>query len=331
MRAELLKLETIKALAEAKDFEEFLKILSETPYGEKLSGMTPSAVDLERIFNQTFIKRLESVIEGAPKEISDFLNAYYYMELEIRNLKKIMRGKFSKMPSEWIDRSLIPMRPYLSIEFEKLLAAATLGDLVVALETTIYAPVREVLKICEEYDILWPLESWLDNIYINSIEVPLMRLIPEDKAIVKEVLQTRIDVENLLAAYNWSREFKGQTPPVELFTRIYKVSQETLRKLSEGANTKEVLQGLGSPYSEILAPLLKEEDTALVRKNLLTYIYSVAERSRIVKDFSFPCIFSLLVSFDIEKDDLVSLAWGKEQGVAPEKIMKYTVLPNLAK
>jgi vacuolar-type H+-ATPase subunit C/Vma6 len=331
MRAELLELETIKTLAEAKDFEEFLKILSETPYGEELSGETPSAVELERIFNQTFIKRLEKVIEGAPKEISDFLNAYYYMELEIRNLKKIMRGKFSKMPSEWIDRSLIPMRPYLSVEFEKLLGTATLGDLVDALETTIYAPIREVLKSCEEYDILWPLEAWLDNIYINRIEVPLVRLLPEDKATVKEVLQTRIDVENLLAAYNWSREFKGQTPPVEFFPRIYRVSQEILRRLSVGADVKEMLQGLGSPYSEILAPLLKEKDTALVRKNLITYIYSVAERSRIVKDFAFPCIFSLLVSFDIEKDDLVSLAWGKERGVAPEKIMKYTVLPNLAK
>jgi hypothetical protein len=47
-------------------------------------------------------------------------------------------------------------------------------------------------------------------------------------------------------------------------------------------------------------------------------------------DFGFPCILSLLTSFGIEKDDLVSLAWGKERGIAQEKILKYSVLPSFS-
>ena len=327
MRAELLDSNTLRNLAEARDFKEFLEILSKTPYGEELANAEIDVLELEQILNKKFLERLNKIIISSPKEISEFIKDYYIMGLEIKNLKRILRGKFSGMPSEWIARSLIPMRPYLSVNFEELLETKTLEEFVEALKETAYATLSESLRICVEHEVLWPMEACLNGLHVDRIEVSLMNLSPEDRVIVKRVLQTRMDIENLLAADKWGKEFGRQTPPRGYFYRIYGVPLEVLESLIKTRDLEEIIKSLGPPYYQILKPLL-EDDVALVRRYLQRYIYEVLRKSKTRSDFAFPAIFFLLTSFENEIENLASIAWGKEQGVPPKKILKYILLPS---
>ncbi|MCX6642269.1 MAG: hypothetical protein NTV15_02635, partial [Candidatus Bathyarchaeota archaeon] len=57
-------------------------------------------------------------------------------------------------------------------------------------------------------------------------------------------------------------------------------------------------------------------------------IYKTANLSRAENDFGFNPILAYLVYSEIEKNDLVSIAWAKEQNVPTGQLLKYLVVPN---
>ena len=118
MRDELLSPEVMKALVLTKDMKEFLDLLSKTAYREDVGEgrVWAKATDLEKIFNQRFVKRLERVIWVCPDDLSKFLQTYYYMKLEIHNLKHILRGKFSKLPTDRVKEFLVSPGSYRSVD-----------------------------------------------------------------------------------------------------------------------------------------------------------------------------------------------------------------------
>jgi vacuolar-type H+-ATPase subunit C/Vma6 len=55
--------------------------------------------------------------------------------------------------------------------------------------------------------------------------------------------------------------------------------------------------------------------------------YETASEARSGDEFGFNVILAFLVYSEIEKDNLVGLAWGKVQGLGSEELMKYIVIP----
>jgi len=334
MRAELIDPETMRSLAEARDMKEFLGLLSQTQYqeiiGEAREGV--SVMSLERAFYQKLIERLDRVVRVAPTGMADFLRAYYHMRLEVQNLRRILRGKFSEAPIERIKKHLIPVSPYLSVDFDDLVGAETMTDSVDLLGKTVYAPIKESLVLCEEYDALWPIEARLNQIYVESVQESLTKISSEDRRMVRQIVEIETDVENLLFAINWRRMTREQPspPPLEgFFPLTYRISLRVIKELIEGGELGDVVKGLGTPYTEIVEPITVD-DVALIRINLRRHAYEAAKEGRWRDDFGVPCIISYLISCDVERGDLVSIAWGKEHELEPKKILKYTVLPAYA-
>jgi vacuolar-type H+-ATPase subunit C/Vma6 len=334
MRAELIDPETLKSLAEAGDMKEFLGLLSQTRYKEIIeeAGEGVSAVALERAFYQKLIERLDRVVRVAPKGMAEFLRAYYHMRLEVQNLKRILRGKSSETSTDRIKRHLIPVSPYLSVDFEDLVGAETMADSVNLLGKTVYASIKKSLALCEKYDALWPIEAWLNQIYVGSVQESLSKISSEDRVMVRQIVEVETDVENLLSAINWRRMAREQPslPRLEsIFPLTYGTSLRTIKGLIEGRDPGDVVRGLGAPYAEILEPII-DDDVALVRTNLRRHGYEAARGGRARDDFGFPCVMSYLISCEAERGDLVSIAWGKEHELEPKRILKYTVLPEYA-
>ncbi len=334
MRAELIDPETLKSLAEAGDMKEFLGLLSQTRYKEIIeeAGEVVSAVALERAFYQKLIERLDRVVRVAPTGMAEFLRAYYHMRLEVQNLKRILRGKSSETSIDRIKKHLIPVSPYLSVDFEDLVGAETMADSVNLLGKTVYAPIKKSLALCEKYDALWPIEAWLNQIYVGSVQESLSKISSEDRVMVRQIVEVETDVENLLSAINWRRMAREQPslPPLEsIFPLTYGTSLRTIKGLIEGRDPGDVVRGLGAPYAEILEPII-DDDVALVRTNLRRHAYEAARGERARDDFGFPCVMSYLISCEAERGDLVSIAWGKEHELEPRRILKYTVLPEYA-
>ena len=333
MRAELVDPETLRSLAEARDMKEFLGLLSQTRYQEIIgeAGEGVGAVALERAFYQKLVERLDRVVRVAPTGMTEFLRAYYHMRLEVQNLKRILRGKFSEAPIERIERYLIPVSPYLSVDFDDLVGAETMADSVNLLGRTVYAPLKESLALCAKYDALWPIEARLNQIYGESVQESLSKLSSEDRGMVRQIVEVETDVENLLSAINWRRMTREQPSPplLESFPLTYRISLRIIKELIEGRDVGDVVKGLGAPYAEIVEPII-DDDVALVRTNLRRHAYEAAREGKSRNDFGFPCVMSYLISCEAERGDLVRIAWGKEHELESKRILKHTVLPAYA-
>ncbi len=326
--ADLLTQEQMQTLADTRDVDDFLTKLEDTPYGSvTLDDESRPDIALERVFYRKFIERIEKIVELTPKKIGEFLMGYYQMRFEVVNLKRILRGKFSDASEDEIRLSLIPITAYQVASHEDLVKADSLESVVEMLRGTPYAKVSEQMALYEEHDALWPLELMLNYLNASAIFEAVKKLPIRDRRIVRKLVELETDIENVLIAIK-QRGNKGKTLNVEeLFPATYGVSVPHLNDIIEAENIRPVIQGLGTPYAEILGPIY-EGDVALIRTYLRLAKYDHATASRSADEFGFNVIMAYLVYSEIEKDNLVGLAWGKAQGLTPKELLKYVVIPR---
>lgn len=326
--ADLLTEEQMKDLAEANGLDGYLAKLGTTPYGRiTIEDDNRPDIALERVFYQKFIERIELIVKLTPEKMGDYLMSYYQMRFEVVNLKRILRGKFSDASEEEIKLSLIPISPYRVRNFEELIKAESLEHVVELLKDTPYGLISNRLALYKELDALWPLELMLNYINASAILKGVKQLSPKNRLIIKKLVQLETDVENLLIAFKQRGKNVEDLNLGELFPATYGVTIEKLKELIEAKNIRPLIQGLGSPYAEILGPIY-QGDVALIRTYLRLAKYEHAKSSRAADEFGFNVIMAYLVFSEIEKDNLVGLAWGKTQGLPSDELLKYVVIPR---
>ncbi|MBN2335666.1 V-type ATPase subunit [Candidatus Bathyarchaeota archaeon] len=322
--ADLLDKDQMTELAEAIDITDFLERLKETPYGEVEVEMDNKlALSLEKVFIQKFIERIESIVAITPTKMGEFLRAYFDLRFEVLNLKRILRGKFTESTEEQIRESLIPITPYLVESYDRLIEAESLEECVKLLEGTAYSGLIEKLDLCKEYDALWPLELALNYIYASTT-LSLGKDLPrKNQLIVDSLAKFETDVENILIAL----KRRGKTVDLEeIFPVTYYVEHSDLKHIIESPSMAEAVEGLKEPYKSVMEPI-KTGDIALVRAMVRKGKYETASRARASDEYGFNVILAFLVYSEIEKDNLVGLAWGEVQGLDSEELMKYIVIP----
>jgi len=328
LMADLLTPEQMRALAQQETLEDFVEQLADASYG-RISTETDGDVSmaLEKVFYQKFIERMMGIVDLAPTNIGDFLQSYYYLRFEAINLKRIIRGKFSGLPTSKIIEFLIPITPYRVESYEEIVGAETFQDAVRRLEGTQYESLVSSLELSDRYDALWPVEIALNYLSARVIFKSLERLPQSDRGLVRRIVHAEADVENFLVAAKQRGAREDAYSPEEMFPTTYGISLDILREAIEADDLRTVIQGLNPPYNEILTPLY-EGDVALIRSRLRQHVYDIAHRGRATNDFGFNVVMAYLVFSEIEKDDLVGIAWGKTQGIAAEDILKYLAIPN---
>ncbi len=323
--ADLMTKEQLRHLSEASDIEEFLDRLRETPYGEiDVEQDSKIALNLEKIFIKKFIERIGEIVKITPAKMGEFLQAYFDFRFEILNLKRILRGKFTDSDVDEISESLIPIEPYIVKDYDELIHAENLEEAVMMLEGTAYNSLIGKLDLYREFDILWPLELELNYIYATNI-LKLTKKIPaRDRRIVSSLVKYETDVENVLIAVK--RRGKTEINLDEIFPVTYGISKADLREVIQAESLSAAIDGLDEPYRSVLTPL-KSGDIALVRAMLRKGKYDAATKARANNQFGFNVILAFLVYSEIEKDNLVGLAWGEVQGLSPDQLLKYMVIP----
>ena len=323
--ADLLNKEQMQRLSEAEDINEFIERLKATPYGEiEVEHNDKIALNLEKVFMQKFTERIEEIVKITPTDMGEFLHAYFDFRFEVLNLKRILRGKFTESSSEEISESLIPIDPYIVKDYDELINAGSLEDAVFKLQGTQYQSLIDKLKLYNEYDALWPLELELNYIYARNILRLTQELPAKDRHIVNSLVKYETDVENVLIAIK--RRGKTEVDMDEIFPVTYGISKEDLKEIIEAESLGKAIDGLEEPYRSVLEPI-KTGDIALVRAMLRKGKYDAATKARAGNQFGFNVILAFLVYSEIEKDNLVGLAWGEVQGLSPELLLKYIVIP----
>jgi vacuolar-type H+-ATPase subunit C/Vma6 len=92
--------------------------------------------------------------------------------------------------------------------------------------------------------------------------------------------------------------------------------------LIETEDLRSAIEDFGEPYSDILSPIY-EGDVALIRTRVRRYALEIVRHGRAVNDFGFNVIMAYLIFSELEKDDLVGIAWGVTQGISAEDMTKY--------
>ena len=327
MMADLLTPEQMRALADGESLEVFVEQLADTPYGEiSIATDGDTSIALEKVFYQKFIERMKGIVDLAPTKVGDFLLSYYYLRFEVINLKRIIRGKYSSIPTSQIVESVIPITPYKVESYEEIMEAETFQEAVRRLEGTPYESLISSLELSEKYDALWPVEIALSYLSAREIFKSLERLPQSDRGLVRRIVQAEADVENFLVAAKQRSSRESAHSTEEMFPATFGIGLDILSEVMASDDLRTVIQGLNPPYNEILAPLY-EGDVALIRSRLRQHIYDIAKRGRAVDDFGFNVVMAYLIFSEIEKDDLVGIAWGKTQGIAAEDILKYLAIP----
>jgi len=329
MMADLLTPERMRALAERESLEGFVEQLANTPYGRiSIEAEGDLSIALEKVFYQKFIERMMAIVDLAPTKIGDFLQSYYYLRFEVINLKRIIRGKFSGLPTTQIVESLIPIVPYSVGSYENLASKETFAEAIRLLDGTPYASLVGRLELSDKYDAIWPIEIALNHLYASAVFKSLEELPQADRGLVKRIVQAEADVENFLVAAKQRSARESAHDPEEMFPATYGIGLDKLREAIRSEDIRKVIRELDWPYIDILAPLYTG-DVALIRSRLRQHIYSISRKGRAENDFGFNVIMAYLVFSEIEKDDLVGIGWGITQGIAPEDILKYLAIPNV--
>ena len=328
--SELLTPEQVRLLANSSDIEDFIAKISKTPYGTVIleADISPS-ISLERVFYSKFMKRMVDIVDSAPANVGGFLNSYYYIRFETINLKRILRGKISEFTPERITSTLIPMPPYGIKTYDNLTKAKNVEEVLTLLKGSKYSKISDMLeKYIQEQSIQF-LEQELDQVSSKTINEALKQIPVGERRVIQKIMKYEADIENFLQALKMGRN-KSESKTInvkEAFPVTYAISSPTLEKVALGADVEDMIQTLPKPYDEMLKPLVTG-DVALVRSKLNTQIYKTANQSRAANDFGFNPIMAYLVYSEIEKNDLVSIAWAKEQNVPTGQLLKYLIIPN---
>jgi vacuolar-type H+-ATPase subunit C/Vma6 len=317
--------EQIRKLAEAENIQDFLEKLKKTPYGEiNLEQEDLTAINLERVFTEKFIERIESIVNITPTKLGDFLRAYFDLRFEVLNLKRILRGKFTESTKEQIRLSLIPIDPFLVASYEALISSESFEETVKLLKGTPYQSLVTKLIDYKEKEELWPFELELNYIYAREILQLVTKLPSKDRDIVDSLVKFETDIENVLVAIK--RRGKTEINLEEVFPVTYRLSLNDLERIVKEEDLTQAIDSLNEPYRSVLQPI-KTGDIALTRTMLRKGKYETVTTARAGNQYGFNVILAFLIYSEIEKDNLVGLAWGKIQGLQSEDLLKYIVIP----
>ena len=328
MIADLLDHDQMQRLADSESIPDFVDRLAETPYGRiSLEGEERIPIALERIFYEKFLERVLKIVNLTPQKIGEFLQSYYYLRFEILNLKRILRGKFSGQPNEEIKESLVPIQSYLVRDYQPLIEAASVEEVVEQLKGTPYAPLTSELTYFKENEALWRLELALNHIFAKSIFKAVQALPKRDRRLVHRIVEFEADVENFLIAVKQRSSGATDMNLAEMFPATYGIGLDKIKEVAEGKDLKTIIDGLSESYSDVLSPIYGG-DVALIRTRMRRNKYETANSARAANEFGFNVIMAYLVYSEIEKDNLVGLGWGKTQGLSSENLMKYVIIPK---
>jgi vacuolar-type H+-ATPase subunit C/Vma6 len=331
--AELLSFNQILSLAKAQRLETFVQILSETSHPKIMVKINVTGSDLEKALHLAFIKRITSMLKIIPTNLAEFIQTYYF-KYEILNLKRIIQGKFNKISTTQIIESLLPIESDETFNLTNLNKLQSVDDVITNLTST--RSTRFIIRskyyeLYHRYGEIWPLELSLNQGYATILRNAIHNLPQQARAFVNKIIGVEIDVENLLFAFKQKTIFnkiKYSYELNDLFPVRYRLRLEHIQEAieSEDIDIKSFIDTLPPPYTHILSPIYQGNELLII-KQLRQYIYDEARHQRLLNDYGHNVILASMIYSEIERNNLVGIAWGIAQNTPLDDILRSIVPP----
>ncbi len=324
-------------LLEATDFKSFLQQLGNTSY-EKLvksfqKGLgegAPAVALFERNLRRHLVERTWDLIDyilGGPKDL-----LYWWLKRdEIENLKNILRGISQPAEKEETRNLLIPLEDYSSIDWEGLLNADGINELMVQLSGTWYVKILEpALDRYQESENPLIMEVRLDLAYYHRLLELIRSVKGKDRQEAELFIGTYIDSQNVLWAFRFRDYYQLSAEEILNYTlhEGIKVDVSTIKKIARGGKLEEILRDIWGEHLPGLDQLAKTPDKQAISNALVIFRKYLLDKAQTVRDdyaMHLGIFLGYKVILENEIQNLISAVEGKSMGLSEDRIREYLV------
>ncbi|RJQ53605.1 MAG: ATP synthase A1 subunit C [Actinobacteria bacterium] len=258
MRQRLLDNNFYESLVELDDFDRMVQTLQQTPYKDAVqesvlrrSGAAAIDEALKINLTRTFRRVLSFLSPQGQTLLQTLLGRW-----DIHNIKTILRGIHMSISTEEITDSLLPAGQLEEIELGELAKQQDVKgciDLLATWGISYARPLTKEVPAYMETEDLSVLELALDKYYF-AYSLRRIREMGANGALVKDILQTQIDIVNMLTLL---RLQKSKQPEEEVM-RLYipwgkEIRLERFLELAQKEDVDDMVDGLlDTSYGKIL-------------------------------------------------------------------------------
>ncbi|MFX0186967.1 MAG: V-type ATPase subunit [Candidatus Hodarchaeota archaeon] len=194
----------LKKLREIDDIKEFIDFIS--PYYPNIKVKNYTIEEIEKSLYNTFIKLIGKLIFYSPKNMRRFLRDYL-LQFEIMNIKQIILGSIIGLNKKAISEKVNFLTEKLlgNVEFvNNLLEISSLDEIQLFMKgTKYYKVIREGLLYFKNYNEVFVLEAFLDQLYY-------INMIREEKTFSrKERKIINLYIDSITEIYNLNVIYRG--------------------------------------------------------------------------------------------------------------------------
>ena len=330
MKSRFLTVGNYESLLSSNSYEDFIKILSGTYYGQVItrdSGTTrPSPEDLALILSRDFADVAANLSRSLTGKVREFTNMYLEMFMAER-VKSIIRGIHVGLDRDEILRFAVPSTPEQASLFETLVDAGSVSKMIDLLpQWDLRVALLTKLPSYEEFNSPAPLEVAIEEWYLKKVLEALEGFSENDARRVLDILESRVVLRNTLTALRAVTLQLDSRALEQSLIRFHKTKEFT-ESLKTVNLWREVITRLDATrFSEFggrLARLYEDtEDLSDVELAIEDYI---AQRVKLQLT-AFPFHLGTIIGFFslklYEVRNIRSIAVGVERGQSADDIRK---------
>jgi V/A-type H+/Na+-transporting ATPase subunit C len=332
------------SLVAARDPNEVANLLETTAYAPELDAARPThqgSALVEIAINRTFVRRNRKAYDATPFAGRPVIAAYL-ARWDVQNIELILSAKAQGRPVREVEDTLVSSRElpaghYAGVltldDYRNLLEQPTV-DAVATQLVKFGAYGTTILPMLETYNRshdIFPLLHALDAEYYRAV-LAGTRYFQGDEWVVRELLKVEIDGKN---AFLLLKAKAAGLPFEEVSARWLEGGNLPATESSDlyGARGVPELAERLTPYF----PSITEGNVEFQSSGSLAGYEAATERDRAVKDLkrlrayplSIGVIFAYLIRAEVERDDVRRVAFGRQYGLAADRIEPLLVSPRL--
>ncbi|MHA2353071.1 MAG: V-type ATPase subunit [Candidatus Thorarchaeota archaeon] len=330
MKSRFLTVGNYESLLSSSSYEDFIKILSGTYYGQVItrdSGTTrPSPEELALILSRDFADVAANLSRSLTGKVREFTNTYLEMFMA-ESVKSIIRGIHVGLDREEILRFAVPSTPEQLTLFETLVDAGSVSKMIDLLpQWDLRVALLTKLPSYEEFSSPAPLEVAIEEWYLKKVLSALEDFSNSDARRVLDILESRVILRNTLTALRAVTLQLDSRALEQSLIRFHKAN-EFMESLKTVNLWREVITKLDSTrFSEFggrLARLYEEtEDLSDVELAIEDYIAQRVKLQLTAYPFHLGTIIGFFSLKYYEIRNIRSIAVGVERGQLADDIRK---------
>lgn len=312
---------------------EIVRFIQETEYRKEIDELaaTHSGLQLIDIALHKNLARALIKIKRIAQGNLQIIFSVYLRRQDIRNIKTILRGKFTKADPTYVESLMLPVGDLKLGFLNKLIQKESIEDVMRELRFLDQKKVQQALKQFKETNNLFALENVLDQHYYQEM-IEFTQQMPEQGTLFRSYLGLEIDILNIKTLLRLKRE---ETPVQEIEPYLLhpgnKLKKEHLQKLLKITNMEDLLHRIGR-YG--FGKIIKETEEDYKAKKSLIGI-EVALNRQLLQQITLmthqnPLSIDVLIGFMLAKEveirNLKVLIKAKQAGLGEDFIEKELVI-----